>query len=159
MSRHWIAAELRVAYESRTHEEEISSPQLVERSTVKIKGAAGSRTERKIPDGHGIKVRPCFATVYAVDAIAVLPSLQVYSEHKLADPSRSLRAAPGKRVAFILRAVFIIETRDEREPIAFRLLYNRECKWCPYPLAARLLARSTSCRRKMLSGPGESAGT
>lgn len=43
----------------------------------------------------------------------------------------------------------------QREPIAFRLLYNRGCKWWPYPLAP--LPASPVSRRKIL--PSYSRGS
>lgn len=51
------------------------------------------------------------------------------------------------------RPVFIIG----REPIAFRLLYNRGCKWWPYPLLLRFLLRlfpAEKSSRAILGGLG-----
>lgn len=45
----------------------------------------------------------------------------------------------------------------EREPIAFRLLYNRGCKWWPYPLLLRFLLRlfpAEKSSRAILGGLG-----
>lgn len=125
-------------------EEEISSPREAGSSsgplTVKIKAFSAARTTENFP-------MPRNKSRLARRARYLFPQGFIRSIS-----SRSPRGVfAGKRVALSFGLSLLSEPeRAEREPIGFRLLYNRECKWCPYPLAARLPAFDGS--RKMLPG-------
>lgn len=112
---------------------------LLERSTVKIKVDAETTENSR---SREIKVAARPRIVRILPSSSSFPFRGGFIRSISSPPLEQVFRAEGS--LYPSACLYYRSSRRERSRSLFRLLYNRECKWCSYPLAARL-ASSTSC--------------